>query len=243
MYSQEKSNSIKKYSSREKYKLRDRITKLDEEECYEILKIIKDDTDKITKNNYGFHINFKYLSDETIDKINVFLEFRKASNIEIKDIEIKKKNTLDLHQEYNQFDINNDFMPELNNTSNINVNLDDVIEKEFETDNELSLNQNDDFDSHDNESIDDDIIDEEDDINIIKYSKPVEEQVDDIVMMNMIDKKKKKTFRNKMLRKCKDINRNNEVSYYNSIIQNDIDDNCSVDDIDIDYQELTEDKW
>jgi hypothetical protein len=252
MYSQ--NNNIKKYSNREKYKLRDKISTLDEEECYEILKIIKDNTDKITKNNYGFHINFKYLSDETIDKINFFLDFRKVSNIEIKDIELLKKKTLDLHQEYNQFDINNDFMPAIHNAPSINVNLDEIIDKEFETDQDLILNQPDDSDngSHDNDDDDENIIgnqEEEYDNEDIKSTrdlnvkKKIEDVIDDVVMMNMMDKKKKNTFRNKMLRKCKDINRNNELSYYNSVIYNDVDDNGSIDEVDIDNHELTEDNW
>jgi hypothetical protein len=46
-----------------------------------------------------------------------------------------------------------------------------------------------------------------------------------------------------MLRKCKDINRNNELSYYNSVAYNDGDDNGSIDEDDIDNHELTEDTW
>lgn len=248
MYSLIKNNNIKKYSNRDKYKLRDTISTLDEEECYEILKIIKDNTDKITKNNYGFHINFKYLSDDTIDKINIFLDFRKASNLEIKDIELLKKNTLDLHQEYNQFDINNDFMTEINNTQSINLNLDEVIDKEFETDHELHHTDDSDNESQDNDQDDSNILENEEDEEIkprkyLTIAKNIEDTIDDALTANTIDKKKKRTFRNKMLRRCKDINRNNELSYYNSVIYNDIDDSGSLDDGDSTYHELTEDAW
>ena len=57
------------------------------------------------------------------------------------------------------------------------------------------------------------------------------------------EKKKRKGFRNKMLRKCKDINRNNEPNYFNAAIYNDLEDAASIDDVDNTYTELIEDKW
>lgn len=237
MYSHDK-ESKKKYTSRDKYKLRDKISNLQEEECCEILKIIKNSTDKITKNNYGFHINFKYLSDETIDKISFFLEFRNASNNEIKTIEKLQKKTLDLHKEYNQFDINNDFMSGIPNSSNIsNIALDEVIEKEFENNSEASILS--DSDSEHNDDVDDTIIVN----NKLKKYKKNEEIEEFVLPIISNDKKKKKGFRNKMLRKCKDINRNNEPNYFNAVIYNDLEDAASIDDVDNTYSELIEDKW
>ena len=240
MYSHDK-ESKKKYTSRDKYKLRDKISNLQEAECCEILKIIKNSTDKITRNNYGFHINFKYLSDETIDKISFFLEFRKASNNEIKTIEKLQKKTLDLHKEYNQFDINNDFMAGIPNNSNIsNIALEEVIEKEFENNSETSVLS--DSDSEDNEE------DEEATVlvnnKLKKYNKDEKEELTEFVMPIIgNDKKKRKGFRNKMLRKCKDINRNNEPNYFNAAIYNDLEDAASMEDVDNTYNELIEDKW
>lgn len=80
-----------------KYKqtLTKNISKLDYNEQCEVYNIIKKDTDKISENNNGVFINLKYIKDETIQKVNAFVDYcnknRECMKVEDKKY-IEKKN-------------------------------------------------------------------------------------------------------------------------------------------------------
>ena len=61
-------------------RIKDMILSLHENEQLEIMKIIKNDNFKYTQNNNGIFINMNKLSDNTLIKIQKFLEYSKLNN-------------------------------------------------------------------------------------------------------------------------------------------------------------------
>lgn len=62
-----------------KEKLKKEIGKLHYNEHCEIFNIIRQDTDKISENKNGVFINLKYVNDNTINKIQEFIDFCKKN--------------------------------------------------------------------------------------------------------------------------------------------------------------------
>ena len=60
--------------------LKDKISKLEEFQQIEILKIIDNNNIKYSQNNNGIFLNMKLLSDNTIKQIDNYLEFIKLNN-------------------------------------------------------------------------------------------------------------------------------------------------------------------
>lgn len=77
------------------------VSKLDEEELYEIFNIIKTElsNDKITENNNGIFINLKFLKDETVQKIDSFIKRSLNNKIIIESQEQKKKKDFEIYKE------------------------------------------------------------------------------------------------------------------------------------------------
>jgi hypothetical protein len=71
--------SNRKYSTKEKENIKKEIAKLEHYELCEVLKILRESTDKITENKNGTFINLKNLDDETLDRIDRFIEFCKLN--------------------------------------------------------------------------------------------------------------------------------------------------------------------
>ena len=65
----------KEFNVKYKQTLTKNISKLDYNEQCEVYNIIKKDTDKISENNNGVFINLKYIKDETIQKVNAFVDY------------------------------------------------------------------------------------------------------------------------------------------------------------------------
>lgn len=110
-----------------KEKLKKEISKLHYNEHCEIYNIIRKDTDKISENRNGVFINLKYLNNDTINKVQEFIDFCK-----------KNKNLLKKKQKEHENE-----MKSVNN--NVNENLDskyDIysIEKESLENIEISDN-------------------------------------------------------------------------------------------------------
>lgn len=68
------------YEISELKRIKDMILSLHENEQLEIMKIIKNDNFKYTQNNNGIFINMNKLSENTLIKIQKFLEYSKLNN-------------------------------------------------------------------------------------------------------------------------------------------------------------------
>ena len=68
-------NVIKNYTSLEIKEIHKKLSNLQEPEYIEIFNIIRKDTDKYTINGYGVHVNMSKLSNETLYKLEQFIEF------------------------------------------------------------------------------------------------------------------------------------------------------------------------
>jgi phage host-nuclease inhibitor protein Gam len=72
-------NSNKRYSVKDKENIKREIGKLEHYELLEVLKILKEGTDKISENKNGTFINLKNLDDSILEKIEIFIEFCKTN--------------------------------------------------------------------------------------------------------------------------------------------------------------------
>ena len=72
-------SSKKTIDMKTKEKLKKEIGKLHYNEHCEIFNIIRQDTDKISENKNGVFINLKYVNDNTINKIQEFIDFCKKN--------------------------------------------------------------------------------------------------------------------------------------------------------------------
>jgi len=75
------SNTVnsKKYTNKDKENLKKEISKLEHYELCEVLKILKEHTDKLSENKNGTFINLKNLDDIVIEKIEQFVNFCKIN--------------------------------------------------------------------------------------------------------------------------------------------------------------------
>lgn len=81
--------SEKKVSVKVKHLLTKNISKLDYNEQCEVYNIIKKDTDKISENNNGVFINLKYIKNDTIQKVNAFVDYCNKNKDFMKDEDTK----------------------------------------------------------------------------------------------------------------------------------------------------------
>jgi len=71
--------SVPNFSKRQKLNIKKDIEKLEYNEHCELFKIIMEGTDKVTINNGGVFLNMKNLNDQTLVKIQKFIEFTKEN--------------------------------------------------------------------------------------------------------------------------------------------------------------------
>lgn len=70
---------VKRYTVKDKENIKREIGKLEHYELIEILKILKESTDKLSENKNGTFINLKNLDDSVLERIEKFIEFCKMN--------------------------------------------------------------------------------------------------------------------------------------------------------------------
>ena len=71
-------------------KIQNNVSKLSENEIYELFKIIEENNANYTKNNNGIFLNLNWVDDETLSKIDDYISFCIKSQNEISKYEIMK---------------------------------------------------------------------------------------------------------------------------------------------------------
>lgn len=152
-------SSKKTIDMKTKEKLKKEIGKLHYNEHCEIFNIIRQDTDKISENKNGVFINLKYVNDNTINKIQEFIDFCKKNKNLLKkkqqehDKELKTvnkssntQNKTSLNEKFDLYSIGKESM------DNIDFS-EDLIEDKFTFQNyidKLSVSSNKNFKETDN---------------------------------------------------------------------------------------------
>lgn len=114
-------NNKSSIDMKNKERLKKEISNLQYSEHCEIFNIIRKDTDKISENKNGVFINLKYVKDETLIKVQEFIDFCKKNNNLLKKKQLAHDNELktvnksiknnsenDLHNELEN-DLQNDY--------------------------------------------------------------------------------------------------------------------------------------
>jgi hypothetical protein len=96
------------YSVKVREKLKKDISSLHYNEHCEIFNIIRKDTDKISENNNGIFVNLKNLKDETIEKIQEFINFSQQNkNLLKKKEKLHNKELESVNKKHNNSNISN----------------------------------------------------------------------------------------------------------------------------------------
>ena len=195
-----------KYSNIDKNNIKSLISKCSIGNCNIIFDKLTLENIKMTKNNNGYFLNLSNISDNTIDKIKILLEGIDNQ----RDIPISNNIEND-YKNYKMDDIQftNDII--LNNITNDDDDIEDeqlpITNKQKAQGNMIELDEVD-------EEEEDVIIDEEDANN----------DDDDDFSHKIIKKQELSPYLNKIMKRCKDIQRNNELDndYNDDIDDNDI---------------------
>ena len=195
-----------KYSNIDKNNIKSLISKCSIGNCNIIFDMLTLENIKMTKNNNGYFLNLSNISDNTIDKIKILLEGIDNQ----RDIPISNNIEND-YKNYKMDDIQftNDII--LNNITNDDDDIEDeqlpITNKQKAQGNMIELDEVD-------EEEEDVIIDEEDANN----------DDDDDFSHKIIKKQELSPYLNKIMKRCKDIQRNNELDndYNDDIDDNDI---------------------
>ena len=195
-----------KYSNIDKNNIKSLISKCSIGNCNIIFDMLTLENIKMTKNNNGYFLNLSNISDNTIDKIKILLEgIDNQRHIPI------SNNIENAYKNYKMDDIQftNDII--LNNITNDDDDIEDeqlpITNKQKAQGNMIELDEVD-------EEEEDVIIDEEDANN----------DDDDDFSHKIIKKQELSPYLNKIMKRCKDIQRNNELDndYNDDIDDNDI---------------------
>ena len=195
-----------KYSNIDKNNIKSLISKCSIGNCNIIFDMLTLENIKMTKNNNGYFLNLSNISDNTIDKIKILLEgIDNQRHIPI------SNNIENDYKNYKMDDIQftNDII--LNNITNDDDDIEDeqlpITNKQKAQGNMIELEEVD-------EEEEDVIIDEEDANN----------DDDDDFSHKIIKKQELSPYLNKIMKRCKDIQRNNELDndYNDDIDDNDI---------------------
>ena len=195
-----------KYSNIDKNNIKSLISKCSIGNCNIIFDMLTLENIKMTKNNNGYFLNLSNISDNTIDKIKILLEgIDNQRHIPI------SNNIENDYKNYKMDDIQftNDII--LNNITNDDDDIEDeqlpITNKQKAQGNMIELDEVD-------EEEEDVIIDEEDANN----------DDDDDFSHKIIKKQELSPYLNKIMKRCKDIQRNNELDndYNDDIDDNDI---------------------
>ena len=187
-----------KYSNIDKNNIKSLINKCSIGNCNIIFDMLKLENIKMTKNNNGYFLNLSNISDNTIDKIKLLLEDIDTQ----RDISISNNIEND-YKNYKMDDIQ--FTTEIISTTIAN---DDDIDNDVDDDS-LTINPKQKIQAGMIELEEEDMyIDDDDD----EYSHKI------------IKKQELSPYLNKMMKRCKDIQRNNELDndYNDDIDDNDI---------------------
>ena len=203
--------SQSKYSNSDKNSIKSMISRCSPTNCSKIYDMLILDNIKMTKNNNGYFLNLSNVCDETIDKIKNMLDTIQESNNNM----IISNN---IENDYQQYSVGEIKKNETVQTTQIN-NIEDIDENENENDNDneniidnpTNINENIEV-----ESIINDDIDEE-----INYYFDNDDN-DDISTKHFQKKQELSPYLSKLIKKCKDIQKNNEMDNIDNI--DDLDD-------------------
>ena len=193
-----------KYSNIDKNNLKSLISKCSINYCNKIYDVLALENIKMTKNNNGYFFNLSNISDNTIDKIKYILSIE------------EKKETANIETEYNKYTIN--CVPIKRDIVDIQSEEDNETIEETVNDTEIETGT---LPTHS-------IINENDN-DLEQYE---DEEEDDEESKLICKKNDYSNYLNRIIKKCKEIQRNNEIDY--------IDINDDYDDSEIVYEHYTE---
>lgn len=202
--------SQSKYSNSDKNSIKSMINRCSPTNCSKIYDMLILDNIKMTKNNNGYFLNLSNVCDDTIDKIkNMLDKLQEAEN----NIIISNN----IENDYQQYSVGEIKKNDTVQTSQID-NLDEINEEENENENELdtpscptNINENLEVESIINDEIDEELNyyfdnDENDEMSTKQFQK----------------KQELSPYLSKLIKKCKDIQKNNEMDNMDNI--DDLDD-------------------
>ena len=79
------------FSEHELKQMRDTIDKMNAPNHIEILRILIKNDEDLNENKYGVHVNLSELSNDTLDKISIYVQYVKSQEKEFSVIEDIKK--------------------------------------------------------------------------------------------------------------------------------------------------------
>ena len=184
--------SQSKYSNSDKNSIKTLINKCSAKHCNKIYDMLILENIKMTKNNNGYFLNLSNVTDETIDKIKEMLNQIDNNNLVI------SNNIESDYEKYNIDEINKkDNIIDIKKDKDLTIELDDEIEDAsdinsvIDNDNDNELDQSYYFDNDEND----------DDISNKFYQK----------------KQELSPYLSKLIKKCKDIQKNNEMDNIDNI--------------------------
>tara|TARA_Y100000389_G_scaffold35001_2_gene29773 strand:+ start:1547 stop:2182 length:636 start_codon:yes stop_codon:yes gene_type:complete len=184
--------SQSKYSNSDKNSIKTLINKCSTKHCNKIYDMLILENIKMTKNNNGYFLNLSNVTDETIDKIKEMLNQIDNNNLVI------SNNIESDYEKYNIDEINKkDNIIDIKKDKDLTIELDDEIEDAsdinsvIDNDNDNELDQSYYFDNDEND----------DDISNKFYQK----------------KQELSPYLSKLIKKCKDIQKNNEMDNIDNI--------------------------
>lgn len=197
-----------KYSNSDKNSIKTMISRCSPSNCNKIYDMLILENIKMTKNNNGYFLNLSNVGDETIDKIKEML-----NNLENNDVILSNN----IESDYENYNIE-----EVNKKSNIETKKMDInydIEENTEIiddDNEIEIqSNNNEIDNEiDNDNDNDNEMDEME--NSYYYDNDNDEN-DDISNKFYQKKQELSPYLSKLIKKCKDIQKNNEMDNIDNI--------------------------